>query len=86
MTIEFNALMTNEKWDLVPTQPHFNIIGNKWIFHIKCNVDGSIFYYKAWLVTKGYNQRHSTDYSETFNLVIKHQTTKFVLTITFSHG
>jgi histone deacetylase 1/2 len=44
---EFNALMHNGTWSLVPSQPHFNIIGNKWVFRLKRNPDGSIARYKA---------------------------------------
>lgn len=47
MSEEFTALMTNGTWSLVPNQPHFNVIGNKWVFHLKRNPDGSIARHKA---------------------------------------
>ena len=43
---EFNALLANDTLSLVPKQPHFNIIGNKKVFRIKCNTDGSIARYR----------------------------------------
>ena len=86
MSAEFNALLSNGTWDLIPKQPHFNIIGNKWIFRIKRNINGSIARYKAHLAAKGFHQRPGIDYSETYSPVIKPQTIKVVLCLAISHG
>ena len=32
MSEEFDALVSNGTWELVPSSPHQNIIGSKWIF------------------------------------------------------
>lgn len=40
MSHEFDALMHNDTWDLVPPSPTQNFIGCKWIFRIKQNADG----------------------------------------------
>jgi len=50
MSEEFTDLMNNGTWSLVPSQPHFNVIGNKWVFRFKRNPNGSIARYKARLV------------------------------------
>uniref|UniRef100_A0A2N9J542 Reverse transcriptase Ty1/copia-type domain-containing protein n=1 Tax=Fagus sylvatica TaxID=28930 RepID=A0A2N9J542_FAGSY len=52
MNEEFDALLQNGMWDLVPSSPTMNIIGCKWVFHIKRHADGSIERHKARLVTK----------------------------------
>lgn len=81
---EFMAFMRNGTWTLVPPSPHYNVIGNKWVFRLKRNPDGSISRYKARLVAKGFHQRLGIDYKETFSPVIKPQTIKIVLCIALS--
>ncbi|OMO52289.1 Integrase, catalytic core [Corchorus capsularis] len=52
MLEELEALNRNGTWDLVPAPTNCTIVGCKWVFRIKRNVDGSIARYKARLVAK----------------------------------
>ena len=52
MQQEYEALMKNNTWSLVPLPPDRKPIGCKWVFRVKENVDGSINKYKAQLVAK----------------------------------
>ena len=45
-------------------------MGNKWVFRIKQNPDGSIARYKARLVAEGFHQYPGIDFHETFSPVI----------------
>jgi len=85
MLEEFNALLANGTWSIVPKQPQFNIIGNKWVFSLKRDLDGSITRYKARLIAKGFHQRLGIDYTKTYSPVIKPQTIKLVLHIALSN-
>ena len=55
MLNEFNALIDNKTWELVPRPPNVNVIRSMWIFRHKHNADGSFERYKARLVGNGTN-------------------------------
>ncbi|RVW87804.1 Retrovirus-related Pol polyprotein from transposon RE1 [Vitis vinifera] len=66
MDDELAALARNRTWVLVPPPSNHNIVGCKWVFRIKRNLDGSISRYKACLVAKGFHQRPGLDVNNAF--------------------
>lgn len=53
---EYNALQSTGTWSLVQFKTYQNIVGCKWAFRVKKHPDGTIDWYKAQLVTKGFHQ------------------------------
>ena len=86
MKQEFDALIKNQTWELVPPDPNKNIVSCKWLFWIKRNVDGSIDRYKARLVAKGFTQRPGVDFHATFSLVVRPTTVCIVLSVALRHN
>lgn len=71
MHTEFQALVDNQTWELVPFTSDMKVISNKWIFKVKTNSDGSLDKLKARLVARGFEQFAGVDYLETFSPVVK---------------
>jgi hypothetical protein len=71
---EYDALLFNSTWDLVPRLPRANVITNKWIIKNKLKADGSLDWYKARWVLRGFTQCPGVDYDETFSPVVKSAT------------
>jgi hypothetical protein len=66
MTEELQALEKTHTWDLVDLPRGKSAIGCKCFYKIKTKSYGTIEWYKAHLVTKGYAQEYEIDYEETF--------------------
>jgi hypothetical protein len=85
MQEEYDALIQNKTWHLVPLAPA-KLIDCKWVYRIKKNADRTIQRYKARLVAKGFKQRYGIDYEDTFSPVVKATTIRLVLALSVSRG
>ncbi|OIT20722.1 retrovirus-related pol polyprotein from transposon tnt 1-94, partial [Nicotiana attenuata] len=86
MDDEFNALLANHTWSLIPRPPNINVVGCKWVYRVKQKSDGSLDRCKVCLVAKGYTQSYGVDYGETFSPVVRPATIRLVLSIALSRG
>nr|GEV58480.1 putative ribonuclease H-like domain-containing protein [Tanacetum cinerariifolium] len=82
MNAKMQSMKDNQVWCLVDHPPNCNIVGSKWIFKKKTNMDGIIHTYKAYLVSKGYTQTYVVDYKETFSPVADIRAIRILIVIT----
>ncbi|KAK9217646.1 hypothetical protein WN943_006274 [Citrus x changshan-huyou] len=78
---EYNALMKNKTWTLIPNSQNYKLVGNKWVYRVKENSDGTINKFKTRLVAKGFLQTPGVDFKETFSPIVKAATIRIVLTV-----
>jgi hypothetical protein len=55
MTEEYQSIMKNEVWEIVPRSKNKYGVSYRWLFKIKHAVDGSIKKYKARFVARGFS-------------------------------
>ena len=68
---EYNSLISNCTWELVPPPKGKNIVGSRWVFKVKHNANGTVERFKARVVAQGYSQSHGVDYQEIFSPVVR---------------
>ena len=73
-------------WELVDQPEHRKIIGLKWVFRTKLNVDGPVNKHKARLVVKGYTQIFGVNYFDTFAPLVRLDTIRLLLTLAAQLG
>ncbi|GKA06786.1 retrovirus-related pol polyprotein from transposon TNT 1-94, partial [Tanacetum coccineum] len=85
MKEEYDALMKNGMWSLVPRASNTNVVDGKWVYRLKRDNNGAITRYKARFVAKGFRQQPSIDFHVTFNPVVKSTTIRAVLSLTVTN-
>eukprot|EP00253_Pinus_taeda_P003323 PITA_03323 len=72
MVEEYNSIMVNDVWEVVPRPQDRSVVGSRWIYKIKYAANDSVEKYKARFVAKGYAQK--MDVKTTFlNKVIEEE-------------
>ena len=55
MTKEYQSIMKNDVWDIVPRPKGKYVVTSKWIYKIKHAADGSVEKYKERFVVRGFS-------------------------------
>jgi hypothetical protein len=81
MTEEYQSIIKNDVWEIVPRPKRKDVVSSKWIFKIKHVVDGSIEKYKARFVARGFSQKEGIDYEETFAPVARYTSIRTIIAL-----
>nr|GEV48521.1 zinc finger, CCHC-type [Tanacetum cinerariifolium] len=82
MNVEMQSMKDNEVWVLIELPPNGKLVGSKWLFKKKTDMDRVVHTYKARLVAKGYTQTPRIDYEETFSPVADIRAIRILIAIT----
>jgi hypothetical protein len=79
MTEEYQSIIKNDVWEIVPRPKSKDVVSSKWLFKIKHAANGSIEKYKARFVARGFSQKKGIDYEETFAPVARYTSIRTVI-------
>jgi hypothetical protein len=81
MTEEYQSIMKNEVWEIVPRSKNKDGVSYRWLFKIKHVADGSIEKYKARFVARGFSQKEGIDYEETLAPVARYTSIRTIIAL-----
>jgi hypothetical protein len=81
MREEYDSLVINNTWTLVPLPAGRKPVSGKWVFKIKQGANGEVERYKARLVARGFTQTYGVDYNETFAPIAKFTSIRCILAL-----
>jgi hypothetical protein len=81
MTEEYQSIIKNYAWEIVPRPKRKDVVSSKWICKIEHVVDGSIEKYKARFVSHGFSQKEGIDYEETFSHVDRYTSIRTIIAL-----
>lgn len=83
---ELESIEKNRVWEPEELPEGKTPISVKWIFKHKLHMDNSIARFKARLVARGFTQRKSIDYNETYASVVKFPSIRLFFSLAASKG
>eukprot|EP00253_Pinus_taeda_P019811 PITA_19811 len=86
MVEEYNSIMVNDVWEVVPRPQDRSVVGSRWSYNIKYAADDSVEKYKARFVAEGYAQKEGIDYKETFAPVARYTSIRTVISFSAQMG
>jgi hypothetical protein len=81
MTEEYQSIIKNDVWEIVPRSKRKDAVSSKWLYKIKHVADGSIEKYKARFVARVFSQKEGIDYEETFAPVARYTSIRTIIAL-----
>ena len=81
MVEEYDSIIRNSAWEIIPRPVDKSVVGSRWIYKVKQAVDGSVEKYKAKFVAQGFSQIEGIDYEETFAPVAWYSCIRTILSL-----
>ena len=86
MVEDYDSIMKNQVWEVVPRPQGKKVVGARWIYKEKHAVDESVEKYKVRFVAKGFSQKEGIDYEETFALVARYSSIQTIISLAAETG
>jgi hypothetical protein len=86
MRSEMDAVEKNRTWELADLPRGHSVITLKWVFKLKSDEAGAIVKHKARLVARGFVQRESIDFDDTFAPVAQMESVRVLFALAAQEG
>jgi hypothetical protein len=86
MMEEYNSIMKNDVWEVVPRPEGKSVVTSKWLYKLKHVADGGIEKYKARFLAQGFSQVEGVDNDDTFASVSRYTSIRVVISIAAEMG
>jgi hypothetical protein len=86
MNEEYDSILKNDVWTIVPRPHGKSVVTSKWVYKIKHAADGSIEKYKARFVARGFSQKEGIDYDEIFAPVARYTSIRIIISLAAVFG
>jgi hypothetical protein len=81
MIEEYESILKNDVWEVVPRPQGKLVVTSKWIYKIKHAVDGSVEKFKARFVARGFSQKEGIDYDEICSPVARYTSIRIIISL-----
>ena len=81
MVEEYDSIVRNSAWEIVPRPEGKSVVGLRWIYKVKQAADGSVEKYKARFVARGFSQIEGINYEETFAPIARYYSIRYILAL-----
>jgi hypothetical protein len=78
---EYQSIIKNDVWEIVPRPKSKDVVSSKWLFKIKHVADGSIEKYKARFVARGFSHKEGIYYEETFAPMARYTSIRTIISL-----
>ena len=83
---EYESIMKNDFWDVVPRPEDKAVVTSKWLYKIKHGSDGSAEKFKARFVAHGFSQKEGVDYDDIFAPMARYTTIRSIIALVAMQG
>ena len=81
MLEEYDSIMRNDVWEVVPRPVGKSVVTSRWSYKTKYAADGSIEKHKAPFMARGFSQVEGVDYDETFAPIARYTSIRSIIAI-----
>ena len=81
MVEEYDSIVRNNAWEIVPRSGGKSVVGSRWIYKVKQDADGSVNKYKEIFVAQGFSKIEEIEYEETFAPVARYSSIQTILSL-----